>query len=322
LDRLQRVARTGGRGGTSPDGAPVLTTELRIPEATRHAIDAQLAAVWRDLAPTAPEIAVRVIVVDLGSVTQVLPPVTDGRTCIVELPVGWSLRWMVKAKEPPPADQLAQWLRQGLGPCAFYAAFGRPGPAVEAWLLDRGFDLGYDMDWVAPPPPGRWYGLDENYPATLRAALFWMPDSRYGGSLDAVACNAGDLRRCRAALFASDTAEAPGGWRRAPRGVVNRPYWLLRSSLYGGSRYLADLVRDAGRDRFETFWRSSLPVDSAFQLGIGVPIETWTARWQRERMGALRPGSGISPLSVLLSLLVTGLFLAGATYLTRRRQVA
>jgi hypothetical protein len=75
-----------------------------------------------------------------------------------------------------------------------------------------------------------------------------------------------------------------------------------------------------GRERFQAFWRSAAPPDSAFLAAMGTPIEVWTARWQRERMGALRLGSGIRPLSVLLSLLVVGLCVAGGAYFAGRRQ--
>jgi len=314
------VLRAVRAAAPRPGAAPLLITKLRLAPATRRAIEDQLAAIWREIGPVSGEIAVGVVVNDQGMLMQILPPATDGHVCAVALPVEWSLRWMLRSTDAPRPDQLLPWLRNGLGPCAFYAAFGRPGPEIEHWLLGRGFDLGYDMDWLGPR--GREYGFDQSVviaPA-LRVRPFWEPDERYQASLDAVACNAWDMARCRAVLFDPDTTAFGRETRRDPPGVVIRPWWRSRGTMYGGSHYLADLIRDMGRERFQTFWRSAAPADSAFLVAMGTPIEVWTARWQRESMGVLRLGSAIRPLSVLLSLFAVGLCVTVGAYFAGRRQ--
>ena len=312
------VLRAVRAAGPRPGAAPLLVTNLRLAPATRRAIEEQLGAVWREIGPVSGDIAVGVVLVDQGWLMQVLPPATDGRLCAVALPVEWSLRWMLRSTDAPHPDQLQSWLRNGLGPCAFYGAFGRPGTKVEQWLLGRGFDLGYDMDWVGARARPRGFEQSVVVAPNLRFRPFWEPDDRYG-SLDAVACNAWDLARCHAVLFNPDTT-AFREVRRDPPGVVIRLWWRSRGTLYGGSHYLADLVRGMGRDRFQAFWRSAAPPDSAFLAAMGMPIEVWTAGWQREHMGALRVGSGIRPLSVFLALLAVGLCVAGGAYFAGRRQ--
>ena len=326
LDRAQDVAqlvRTVRETTPRSDGVPLLVTTLPLAGRTRRVIEERVASLWKDLGPTSPDVTVGVVLAEHGPQLQILPSASGGRTCIVKLPLDWSLRWMLRSSEPPRADQVDPWLRQGIGACAFYAAFGRPGPAVERWLLGRGFDLGGDADWTGAAQ-GRWYRFGA-LPAGVRLAralIAWELDERYSASLDAVACNAGDLPRCRAALFLPDTTAIGRRRRREPPGVVlGWSWWDTRGGLYGGRVYLADLVRTTGRERFGVFWRSPAPVDSAFQTAMGLSIEAWTARWQRERMGVLTVGSRIRAASILLGLLVAGLFVAGSAYFAGRRQI-
>jgi len=300
--------------------APLLITNLPLAPVTRRAIEEQLAVIWREIGPVSGDIAVGVVVNDQGLLMQVLPPATDGHLCAVALPVEWSLRWIARSADAPRPDQLLPWLRNGLGPCGFYAAFGRPGPQMERWLLGRGFDLGYDMDWLGPRGLERGFDQSVVIGPALRFRPFWEPDDRYQASLDAVACNAWDLARCHAALFAPDTTMVGREMRSDPPGVVVRPWWRSRGTMYRGSHYLADLIHDVGRERFQAFWRSAAPVDSAFFAAMDTPIEVWTARWQRESMGVLRVGSAIRPLSVLLSLLAVGLCVTAGAFLAGRRQ--
>ena len=200
-DYRDQVVRAVRAAAPRAGAAPVLvTTDVRLAAPTRRAIEGQLAVVWRDIAPSPTDIAVGILVVDRGLLMQVLPPATDGHLCVVALPLEWNLRWILRSADAPRPDQLEQWLNNGLGPCAFYAGFGRPGPAVERWLLGRGFDLGYDMDWVGSPAAPRPFDDGAVPDPNLRVRPFWEQDDRYGASLDAVACNAWEMARCRAAL--------------------------------------------------------------------------------------------------------------------------
>ncbi len=324
LERAAEVAALIGRARSappSPDDTPALITSLPLAVSTRRAIEDQIRALWRELGPQSPEVVVRFVLVEYGVPMQILPPATDGHSCVVRLPLNWPLRWILHSAEPPSSEQLDAWLREAVGPCAFYAAFGRPGPALEAWLLARRFDLAADVGWAQPAGLRSRYG-DPTPPANARLAralMFWQLDDRYE-SLDAVACQVGDLSRCRAALFPERPIFGPRERQDAP-GVVLRWWWETRGGLYAGRQYLADLVRAMGRERFQAFWRSHASVDSGFQAAMGMPIEVWTARWQRERMDGLVVGSSVRPGWMLLALFAAGLCVAGSAYLAGRRQV-
>jgi hypothetical protein len=44
--------------------------------------------------------------------------------------------------------------RVGLaGPCAYYQAFGRPGPQIDKWMRERGWTLAQRTQWNIPIPP-------------------------------------------------------------------------------------------------------------------------------------------------------------------------
>jgi hypothetical protein len=322
LDRAAVVADLISRARAAPprpDGDPVLVTSLPLAPPTRRAIEDQIGALWHELGPMSPDVAVRFVLVNDVVPMQILPRATDGRSCVVRLPIAWSLRWILRSAEPPSVEQLDPWLRQAVGPCAFYAAFGRPGPAVEEWLLRRGFDIATDVNWAQSAAlTTRQAGENASPDAErlARAIMFWELDQRYQ-SLDAVACYAGDLTRCHAALFPTAVPRD----RQEPVGVVVRWWWDRRGALYRGQEYLADLVREMGRERFQAFWRSPASVEAAFQSAMGQPIEVWTARWERQRMEGLVVRSRIRPLSVLLGLLVAGLCVAGSAYRAGRRQI-
>jgi len=321
LERAAEVADLMSQARAAPprtDSDPVLVTSLPLAPPTRRAIEDQIRALWHELGPMSPDVTVRFVLVANGVTMQILPSATDGRMCVVRLPIDWSLRWMLRSAEAPSVEQLDPWLRQAVGPCAFYAAFGRPGPVIEEWLQRGGFDLATDVSWAHPAAVRTRF---ESGPSTdaerlARAIMFWQLDDRYG-SLDAVACYAGDVSRCRTALFPTAFPRD----RQEPAGVVVRWWWGRRGGLYQGQEYLADLVREMGRERFQAFWSSPAPVDAAFQAAMGQPIEVWTARWERQRMEGLVVRSRIRPMSVLLGLLLAGLCVAATGYRAGRRQI-
>lgn len=297
-------------------GGPVLVIESPFPIATRRVIEEQLRAFWKELQPIT-DIQLGVVVAGRGLPTHVLPSAADGRRCIARLPIERDFRGISSNPQPPRPEQISAWLRREIGPCAFYAAFGRPGPAVERWLYARRFDL--VRDWVAST-----HRYDAPLGAKDRPLLAQMArlDDRYDGSLDGVACNLGDLPRCRAALFQYDSTFLHRLERHSPPGILTRWWGESRSTLPGGSRFFADLLRAMGNERFGAFWTSTLPLDSAFSGAMGGSIEDWTMRWQRDRLGRLSARGRIRPLSVLLGLILVGLLLAASAHVAGRRQVA
>lgn len=235
-----------------------------------------------------------------------LPGGTDGRTCLVVIPAS--------------ARQDGGAARSPLGPCAFFAAFGMPGPDISRWLRSLDYIVTDEADWTA----------SRSLPSPNDADVAWVletarwPDirqdiSRIGLTLAGTGCAAGRLDHCRTVL-----AEPPWSLLRrqktgAMQSIVEKPWWSDRDER---SWFLADLVRLMGRERFARFWRSPLPRDSAFAAAMGMPIEQWTHRWLAETRPDIQIGPAIRPLSVLLGLAVAALLVGGGAYYTTRRQVA
>jgi hypothetical protein len=89
----------------------------------------------------------------------------------------------------------------------------------------------------------------------------------------------------------------------------------------GGERYLADVAREVGRERFLRFWNSSLPVDTALAAALRAPVGEWSARWQR-RFGPRLPLGPAAPLSaMLLGIVLGGAAVASVVLTASRREV-
>lgn len=234
------------------------------------------------------------------------PEGTDGRTCLVIVPEGT----LARLGEQNAASSL-------LGPCAFYAAFGQPGPGIEAWLAAVNYYPAQEADWVSARPRSPDPTADDlsklTLPQLLESGLMFA--ARQGMSLPAAGCAAGRRERCNAALGVTP-------WYRRfldEAHTADKPGWLGGTS--DQSWYLADLVREMGRDRFGRFWRSPLPRDSAFVEVYDMPIEEWTHRWLAERHPDVLVGPAIRVTSALLGLVASAMLVAGGAYYAARRQI-
>jgi len=303
---------------------PALSASLRV------AMAAGLDTVWDRLGLGSGDVRVGVAILFDATIQQpgtpvrfplrapayLLPPASDGHTCLALLPFSQYTHRELFATAAGVSRRLQAWLASGLGPCAFYAAFGRPGPAVERWLVARRFDLGYEAGWDRP--------LDRR---ERRAAWMWDfggPEGQsywasvYAFDFDGVACAAGRVERCTAALF--DTTAAA---RRGDGGglLVTTPWWRRRD-IVAGDWLLSDLVRERGRERFARFWRSSLPPERAFAAALETPIGEWTRRWQLEILGRPLPvAPSMPPSPALLGILLAGLCVDAVALYSSRRQI-
>ena len=217
-----------------------------------------------------------------------LPAATDGETCVTILRMGRARR------------DLKGSTRDGIfGPCAFYAVFGAPGPAVAAWLRKRAYDVAFDATWPGSPDPNpsvvavRASTRDED----LRR---WLDLSRSFQSPDITACSSGDLEFCATAF------RTPSRHRQRPLpGVVfpARGFWGFDSPLgpYGPAM-LADLLAVHGRAKFEKFWKSSGDLEVAFTSAFGESTGQWTMRWMQYRYGRDTRGPYIARRSALMSI--------------------
>jgi hypothetical protein len=307
-DSLGRALR-----GAPASASPVhLVVVGPLPESSRRQVRVALERLWQRLEP-APGARIAVLLDARPRwfrTTYVLPEVLDGRTCVASISRDYSVRWLFEPASGEIGSNLLPWLRDALGPCLYYAAFGRPGPAIKAWLTARAFTPAYTADWEAPPQTlGDLEDLDR---ASYQQLISGM-------SFDALACADGDLLRCRRALL------EPLGEGRAPpqrvAGFVRYSYWAF--NVPGENRFLANLVHEMGRERFARFWGSSAPVDSAFLQAFGQPIDGWTARWAGDIARDLPPFSPAPrPIAVVLGLALAAVAAAAAAVYVTRRQVA
>jgi hypothetical protein len=101
---------------------------------------------------------------------------------------------------------------------------------------------------------------------------------------------------------------------------VQRRYWAVPRLVEGG-RFLGDVTRAIGRDRFLSFWTSPQRVDTALALALKQPVGEWTAAWQRDfvppiRLGPLPPLGGLGT-----GFAIGALAVAIVTAAASRRQV-
>jgi hypothetical protein len=293
-------------------GAPAVTVAVAgpIPESSRRELNVAMAHLWESLDPV-PQARVAILVnanVQGLQRSYVLPGILDGRTCVASISLDWSVQWLRKPTSNESGTNLRPWLRDAIAPCLYYAVFGRPGPAIEAWLTERAFRPAYGADWNAPP-----------------TTLVPRDDQERGvynylvsqASFDALACADGDLPRCRQAMLGPARDEF-----RSQRiaGLIRRDFWSL--GFPGEDRYFPALVHEMGRERFARFWRSSAPVDTAFLAAFGQPMEAWTARWTGDFASDVPPfGPAPRPQAVLYSLALAAIAVAAVTGLVTRRQV-
>lgn len=299
---------------------PSLTATGTVTPPRRRVLEAAWDSVTRGLGPATTGAAAGMLVImsDYPDATlYLLPRATGDGRCFVVVELG---RW--RGGE----FTISRALRRALGPCAYYHAFGQPGPHVRAWLERTGFLAASEADWDGTDrAAGFRRDADPLVPegrdlASIVETVWQRP---YLGTLEQTACAAGQLAACGGAL---DTPERPSfRLRRWPAleasGVFLRPGPLAPWWASEPGYFFADLVHDQGRERFARFWRSSLPVDSAFAATFGVPLDRYVSAWLRGNR-TIRLGSSIRTSSVLLSLAFVVLVVAAGAVFTTRRQVS
>ena len=289
---------SGGAGFT-------LLLHGKFDPAAERTIRATVDTMWHEIVPS--QGAVRVVfVMDAaanGPNIWILPAATGGKTCGALMAAGQYSReaWFIRR-----TGRVAKALAR----CGYFAAFGVPGPSIDAWLARGAYELTSTAEW----------GKDTVPPATTLGTAWADMAMRswinllyfnFGGSDPReLACAEGNRDQCRAVLFQESGQPVREGV------VIANPLEWRRGA------YLADLVRTMGRERFGQFWRSPLAVDRAFASAFGTDLDRWTSDWQRGRMIIIPGTTAVSPLAVLEALLLVGIAFAGVAWIGQRRQVA
>jgi len=91
--------------------------------------------------------------------------------------------------------------------------------------------------------------------------------------------------------------------------------------LLPGERYLGDVARTVGRDRFLDFWTSGQPVDTALAAALKQPVGEWTADWERGFVRPIRlgPAPPLGGVAIALAIAVLAIVVVAGT--ASRRQI-
>jgi hypothetical protein len=249
-------------------------------------------------------------------VAYLTPDTTDRTTCMASLPAGpyWTLVILGKRDARHEGfGRFAQWLQAGLGPCAFYAAYGTPGRPVGSWLAARNWDVGLYLGSHGIAGE-RFSSLD----LMGNPSSPWYWDRVYAFPAATVACLAGRPSGCRAAVLAGAADE---GTIPIPNFILVERRWWRVQHLLPGERYLGDVARTVGRDRFLSFWTSGQPVDTALAAALKRPVGEWTADWERAFVRPIRLGPTPPLGGMAIALAIGALALAIVAGTASRRQV-
>ncbi len=303
-----------------PGGATLFDWSQPPSDSARRFIASALDTAWAHLGLGASKISVGVVLASSpprrsgepllprGGTAYLLPDSSDRSTCLVLLQ---GPDWSERLESPPTKrnPRFEAMLENGLGPCAFYARFGSPGHDIARWLGARRYDLALYPGW--------------DRPAVDTAAQYLLPDERtpwfwwevYRYPPDAVACLGGRSSGCRKVILANAGNTSP------PPHFLTTEQWWWHRPLVGGERYLADLARAVGGDRFLRFWNSEQPVDTALAEALRAPVGEWTQAWQAGLVPEIRLGPTIPPLATILGLVFAAGALGVVLAIASRRQV-
>ena len=314
-------------GGT----APLLLIDGPSTPAQRAELQGYLAGMWRQAAPEGFKVAVALVIVrdtasQAGPDTPALsrkdaplylfPDSLHRDMCLAVIHEGFMGRRLFASQHVGAADStsLFRWLMGGIGPCAFYGAYGIPGREIGRWMNGQGFQFTMFPEWWLKEPVGKFFYWDQTLPISRQPANWWV--FTYSTlPWNGLACYAGRRGACAANVFDS-TALAdsqPSTWSSSD--------WWRGQPFLQGVRYLSDVARSVGPDRFSRFWGADVPMDSAFHLATGQTLADWTAHWARESGPPLPVGPSAPPLDVLFGLLPSVLALGAALWYARRRQI-
>ncbi|MBL8988608.1 MAG: hypothetical protein JNJ80_20205 [Gemmatimonadetes bacterium] len=267
----------------------------------------------------------------------VLPGVVDPHTCVVLVPS--DDRRMTAGQ----SRLLRTTIEEYLAPCVFRARFGPPGSAIANWLRATGHRGVRSLDWLLRPtaslPEDFWWFAgfggesDESWGRILPfVALAAGADGRippYYLGRDAVGCLAGRAPDCVALITDSIGVRPPGPARRiaglAPFGDGG---WTgFQSGSLGPARWISELIRQGGEERFRALWRADGELATAFERVYREPLGSAVATWARHdwegRVGEppVRLGASLDPVVALATACWTGLFVALAVVGARRRSL-
>lgn len=198
-----------------------------------------------------------------------------------------------------------------LGPCAFWARYGAPGPAVASLLPHFGLFLSAPR----PAPPA------EEVPGRgLFGVRHW--GAELAPHVVAQACVAGRMEACARALNDPSTWTASFfGTLRSPDDAALLARRRSDRDISPQGRLMADLKQDVGDEAFTRFWRANGDMNQALAAATGLPAPAWMHRWAAARFGTEPRGPTVDALTALLTVLAIAALAAASLHVARRRRV-
>lgn len=315
-------------GGT----APLLLIDGPSTPEQRAELNQDLAQIWHDAAPEGFKVAVALVIVRDGAgrpgpdtpsmppqqaPTYLFPDSLHRDLCLAVVHEGYTARLFFdphRTREVRPTDAV-RWLSQGLGPCAFYGAYGVPSREIGRWMNSGGLDLAiYPRWWNQAHDPWLGFYYYGGSAKDHQPVEWWIYMYSYT-PWDGAACYGGRVAKCAANVFDSTAIvdSQPGLWSESQ--------WQRQQPFFGGVTYLSDLARAVGPARFSEFWAADVSMDSAVHLATGKALGDWTLSWARATGPTLRLGPSAPPWDVFWGLLPALLALGAAVWYAGRRQI-
>lgn len=243
-------------------------------------------------------------------------PASPGERCLVLL----RMRQEVAALPPRRVEALVAPGRL-LGPCAFVARFGMPGPAVAEWLWRGGWSMALGNTFIRRTPAWQPSWRVEETPEERRGGgvLRWFVGDR------GYRCISGDRDMCGALVrdVTLSNRQAVDMWDNRVVSSLS-----LRGRGMGmelGSRqamFLPDLVHELGPEAFSRFWTSRLPLEDAIRGASGRELSDIAQQWAVRQYGDdRRRGPGLPRGSAPVGLALVVLATTAAVWKARRREV-
>ena len=297
-----------------PGATALVRIDARVPARVATRLREQFDAELRALGDGAPRHPVALIVAVIDSLPARSDALYARSATVLPERVADPCAVVLLTPEKFPGRAGIAGTQRLLGPCAFYAQYGTPSEANNAWMRDTRATAAA----FRTVPHG--LAVDAK-PIDLERR------GRYAESslLDILACRAGDAARCRAVfapsgpdglLYSDSESEIRRRVRDQDAGVLLRQGYVYDAGTYVlRAGLLARLADQLGPERFGALWRGSVRIDEAVPQQLGRPVERWVYDEIAARTSTYRAGPTLPAVSVGLALAIIAAF--GVVAITR-----
>ncbi len=285
-----------------------VVSDPAIPAATRRVFEEAVRAELDAIGATVPRhpIVLRIesdttSIVGFHYRTGIVLPATADGACGVFITVPSRQR---------RAPTISAWDRV-LGTCAFFAAYGTPGPGMRDWLLRTRATA---AEYLTPPP------AIAGAPQVVAIAP-WRREYELAACRAGVAAWCEELIERRGLRPLTMIESALGDSIVAAPNVAIRTNGLLageRSVVNGG--LLTALAKELGDRRFAMLWTSDEGPSTTYAALEGLPLSTWVNEHVAEHVAPYRR-SALPPSATLPFTLLLGVVAIGVTFRVARREL-